>query len=289
MHLSRHISNLGPRWALNGRYLPRGFTLEFMLNLPATALRSVLRTLPLGEEAADPLLAPVEDGHEVWAGGVTYLLSREARKAESELADVYERVYDAQRPELFLKSLGWRVSGDGAPIAVRSDSTWSVPEPELVLVVNANMELVGFTVGNDVSSRSIEGENPLYLPQAKIYNCSCSLGPVIYLPEDPLTDHAFEIAISISRNGDRIFESRTSTTEMKRGFGELIESLGRELDFPNGVFLMTGTGIVPGDDFSLCVGDEVSISIPPIGRLTNTVSALSRSERASLVGLIDNI
>jgi 2-dehydro-3-deoxy-D-arabinonate dehydratase len=271
MYLSRHLASSGPRWARDAHYLPAAFTLDLLLDVPADAVLSILRAMPLGQEARDPLLAPIEDNQEVWAGGVTYLRSREARKAESELADVYERVYDARRPELFFKSLGWRVAGDGQPIAIRSDSSWNVPEPELVVLANSAMELVGYTIGNDVSSRSIEGENPLYLPQAKIYNRSCSLGPVLYLPESASEEAEFEIEISIGRNGDDVFRSRTSTSEMKRGFGDLIQSLGRELDFPAGVFLMTGTGIVPDDGFSLCVGDDVSIAVDRIGRLTNSV------------------
>jgi 2-dehydro-3-deoxy-D-arabinonate dehydratase len=198
--------------------------------------------------------------HEVWASGVTYLRSREARQAESEVGDVYARVYDAARPELFLKAIGWRVMGPGAPIRVRDDSQWDVPEPELTLVINCHHEIVGFCVGNDVSSRSIEGQNPLYLPQAKIYTGSCALGPGIQIASmEELVD--LPVAIEIFREDVRVFQGQIRTSRMKRKLDELVVYLTRDLVFPQGVFLMTGTGIVPPDDFTLEHGDTVRITI----------------------------
>jgi 2-dehydro-3-deoxy-D-arabinonate dehydratase len=174
--------------------------------------------------------------------------------------DVYGKVYDAERPELFLKAVGWRVVGPQMPIRVRDDSHWNVPEPEVTLVINRHGEIVGFTAGNDVSSRDIEGENPLYLPQAKIYNRSCALGPGIRLADAAsLTD--VPIKVSIARDGKTVFEGDTSSAQMKRTFQELAKYLGMELDFPRGVLLMTGTGIVPGDDFNLQSGDLVTIKV----------------------------
>ena len=196
------------------------------------------------------MLPPIEAEHEVWAAGVTYLRSREARESESSVKDVYSRVYEAARPELFFKAAGWRVAGHRMPIRIRDDSRWNVPEPELTLVINAHGEIVGFCAGNDVSSRDIEGENPLYLPQAKVYNGSCALGPGIVLAEaDDLRDLA--IRLEVIRAGRSIFTGDTRTAQMKRPFEELVAYLCQELDFPRGVFLMTGTGIVPPQDFSL--------------------------------------
>jgi 2-dehydro-3-deoxy-D-arabinonate dehydratase len=190
---------------------------------------------------------------------VTYLRSRDARKAESQVADVYERAYDAERPELFFKAPGWRVAGHGQPVRVRRDSRWNVPEPELTLLLNSRMEIVGYCAGNDVSSRDIEGENPLYLPQAKVYDGACALGPGLYLLEGALPD--LPIRLAVKRDGATIFAGETSTANMKRSPEELAAWLGRELSFPHGALLMTGTGIVPGDDFSLQPGDHVRVSV----------------------------
>jgi len=220
-----------------------------------------LLTGPLADEPAQgSLLPPVDPMHEVWAAGVTYLRSRQARELESGVGDVYARVYDAARPELFFKAIGWRVVGHAMPIRIRGDSRWNVPEPEMTLVVNRLGEIVGFCAGDDVSSRDIEGENPLYLPQAKVYNSSCALGPGIWLGgPDELSD--LPIRLEIIRDGARLFGGETRSSHMKRGLEELVAYLGRELDFPHGVFLMTGTGIVPPDDFTLKVGDVVHITI----------------------------
>jgi 2-dehydro-3-deoxy-D-arabinonate dehydratase len=260
MYLTCHGTTEGPRWALDGRYLPRDFTLERLLEAPAAETSGFVEGYSLEEAAEGPLLPPVEPTHEVWASGVTYLQSRDAREMESADADAYERVYDADRPELFFKALGWRVVGHGDGVRVREDSHWNVPEPELVLVVNSRMEVVGYTAGNDVSSRDIEGENPLYLPQAKVYDGSCSLGPGIVLcGPDVMRD--LHITMSIRRGGETVFENGLDTSQMKRLPEELADYLGKELAFPAGAFLMTGTGIVPEDDFTLKVGDVVRISV----------------------------
>jgi 2-dehydro-3-deoxy-D-arabinonate dehydratase len=264
MYLYRHGAAGGPRWALGGRYLPPDFTLRRLLAVEATDVRSFVENLSLEEAAEDPLLPPLETEHEVWASGVTYLQSRDAREMESDDADAYERVYVAERPELFFKAPGWRVVGHKSRVRVREDSHWNVPEPELVVVVNSKMEVIGYTAGNDVSSRDIEGENPLYLPQAKIYDGSCSLGPGIVLcGPDSMRD--LPINMEIRRGGESVFEGEVETSQMKRSPEELAEYLGKELAFPVGAFLMTGTGIVPGDDFTLGAGDVVGISV---GELT---------------------
>jgi 2-dehydro-3-deoxy-D-arabinonate dehydratase len=203
----------------------------------------------------------IVDGRmEVWAAGVTYKRSRTARAEESTIADVYDRVYDAERPELFFKSVPWRVVMGGEPIGVRADSPINVPEPELAVVVNAAAEIVGYTICNDVSSRSIEGENPLYLPQAKVYDGSCALGPGIALA-DGSTLKNLPVQLTVLRGGRVAFEGETSTSQIRRSLEELVGYLRRELAFPQGVFLMTGTGIVPPNDFSLQRGDLVRIAI----------------------------
>lgn len=231
----------------------------------------------MGKEATDEVgqvLAPVPKDTEIWAAGVTYLRSKSARMEESEEAggDVfYNLVYDADRPELFFKSMGYRTVGTGGLIRVREDSAWNVPEPELTLAINAGGEIFGFTIGNDVSSRSIEGENPLYLPQAKVYNGSCAVGPCLLLGQDALIDDA-AIRLEIVRNDEVAFSGATDVTQLKRSLEELVEFLYRELDFPNGAMLMTGTGVVPGTDFTLTSADIVKIEIEGIGVLENTVA-----------------
>jgi 2-dehydro-3-deoxy-D-arabinonate dehydratase len=261
VYLTKHKSADGSRWAVDGRALPHDFDLRRLLALPRAAIADFLQAN--AEIAAAPLgalLAPLDAATEVWAAGVTYLRSREAREAESTVRDVYAKVYDADRPELFFKSPGWRVVGHAMPIRIRRDSRWNVPEPELTLAINTQGEIVGFCVGNDVSSRDIEGENPLYLPQAKIYNGSCAIGPGIALcGVDAL--RKLSIELSVLRGGHAIFAGETSTSRIKRPLQDLVDCLRQELDFPHGVFLMTGTGIVPPDDFSLAWGDRVRISI----------------------------
>jgi len=262
MYLSHHLTAEGARWALDGLYLPSLFTLDLLLELSAGDIQGVLDNLSLGEDVQedDTLLPPLEALHEVWASGVTYLISREARMFESREADIYDKVYDAERPELFFKAIGWRVAGHGEAVRVREDSRWNVPEPELVLVMNSRMEIVGYTAGNDVSSRDIEGENSLYLPQAKIYDGGCSLGPGITLAgPDSMRD--LLVGMRILRDGEPVFDEEISTSRMKRPFEELAGYLGKELTFPNGAFLMTGTGIVPDEDFTLTPGDHVEVSV----------------------------
>jgi len=217
------------------------------------------------------LLAPV-DQQEVWAAGVTYKRSQVARMDESEAgASHYDQVYTADRPELFFKATPARVRGPGDPLRARSDSIWTVPEPELALVISPEMKLAGFTVGNDMSARDIEGENPLYLPQAKLYNDSCGLGPCVFVPEKPLDRAATKITLTVKREGSEVERGETNLGEMARSFEDLISWLGRENDFPNGAILLTGTGVVPADEFSLENGDIVAIEITGIGTLTNPI------------------
>jgi 2-dehydro-3-deoxy-D-arabinonate dehydratase len=217
------------------------------------------------------LLAPI-DQQEVWAAGVTYKRSQVARMEESEAgASHYDKVYTAPRPEIFFKATPSRVSGPGEPLRVRADSRWSVPEPELALVISPANRLVGFTVGNDMSARDIEGENPLYLPQAKVYNQCCGLGPCVFIPDGPLDRAGTVIRLTIVRDGQAVFHGETNVDQMKRQFDELIGWLTKENDIPQGAFLLTGTGIVPPDDFTLRDGDAVSIEITGIGTLTNPI------------------
>ncbi|MDQ6888762.1 MAG: fumarylacetoacetate hydrolase family protein [Bacteroidota bacterium] len=217
--------------------------------------------------------API-DKQEVWAAGVTYLRSRDARMEESKDsggADFYSKVYYAERPELFYKASANRVAAHKEKVFIRRDSNWNVPEPELTLFINSNGKIQGYTIGNDMSSRDIEGENPLYLPQAKVYTRSASLGPCLYVPEVPILLET-NISIVIKRDGDNVFKNDIQLNRMKRNFIELAEYLFRECDFENGVFLMTGTGIVPPNDFTLQPDDVVEISIDNIGTLTNAVA-----------------
>lgn len=219
------------------------------------------------------ILAPVV-GQEVWAAGVTYYRSRNARIEESKDAgggSFYDRVYAAERPELFFKATGRRVVGHGKSVRIRSDAKWSVPEPELTLLVNPAGAIVGYTIGNDMSSRDIEGENPLYLPQAKVYDGSCALGPGVLLAPEPLPKTT-TIHLEIVRDGKVAFSGDTTLAELKRDPKELVSYLFRDNSFPQGAYLMTGTGIVPGDDFTLASEDVVRISIEGIGALENTVA-----------------
>jgi 2-dehydro-3-deoxy-D-arabinonate dehydratase len=218
------------------------------------------------------VLAPIV-GQEVWAAGVTYFRSRNARMEESKDAgggSFYDRVYAAERPELFFKATGRRVVGPGGEVRIRSDAKWSVPEPELTLLINSAGQIVGYTIGNDMSSRDIEGENPLYLPQAKVYDGSCALGPCVLLSREPL-GKSTAIQIEIARNGATVFAGDTTLAELKREPKQLAEYLFRDNSFPAGAFLMTGTGVVPGDEFSLASGDRIRIAIDGIGVLENVV------------------
>jgi 2-dehydro-3-deoxy-D-arabinonate dehydratase len=218
-------------------------------------------------------LAPI-GRQEVWAAGVTYFRSRTARMEESKSAgggDFYDRIYAADRPELFFKSTPSRVAGPNQNVRIRRDSKWNVPEPELTLVVNSLGQIIGYTIGNDMSSRDIEGENPLYLPQAKVYAQSCALGPGILIGQQPLPAET-EIHLEIVRSGATVFQGQTRLSELKRSPEELVEYLFRDNTFPYGCFLLTGTGIVPPDEFTLAVGDEIRITIEPIGTLINRVA-----------------
>jgi 2-dehydro-3-deoxy-D-arabinonate dehydratase len=221
----------------------------------------------------EALLLPPIGSQEVWASGVTYYRSRNARMEEAKTAgggDFYDRVYVAERPELFIKATPNRVVGHHGKVAIRKDATWSVPEPELTLLANPSGKIVGYTIGNDMSSRDIEGENPLYLPQAKVYDRSCALGPGILISEEPISTST-EIHMQILRAGKPVFTGSTTLAELKRTFSVLLEYLYRDNSFPNGCFLLTGTGIVPPDEFTLQQQDEVRITITGIGTLVNTV------------------
>jgi 2-dehydro-3-deoxy-D-arabinonate dehydratase len=227
---------------------------------------------PTAPDVLNHLAAPI-GSQEVWAAGVTYHRSRAARMEEAKAAgggDFYDRVYDAERPELFFKATPHRVVGPGAAVAIRDDSRWSVPEPELTLLVTPTGKITGYTIGNDMSSRDIEGENPLYLPQAKVYDRSCALGPGVLVSGDPLP-RSTEIALRIVRSGQAVFEGSTNLEALKRDPAVLVQYLFRQNSFPHGCFLLTGTGIVPPDSFALERGDEIQITIAPIGTLTNIV------------------
>jgi 2-dehydro-3-deoxy-D-arabinonate dehydratase len=243
--------------------------LESFLEATAPKLRVVNSP---SDTSLQELLPPI-GSQEVWAAGVTYHRSRDARMDESESAgggDFYDRVYQAQRPELFFKGTPHRVVGPGGKVAIRSDAKWSVPEPELVLLISPGGKILGYTIGNDMSSRDIEGENPLYLPQAKVYDRSCALGPCV-LVSSKMPDRSTEIRLEILRDGATAVRGRTTLSELKREPKTLVEYLYRDNSFPKGCFLLTGTGIVPPDNFTLAMGDEIRISIDGIGTLVNFV------------------
>jgi 2-dehydro-3-deoxy-D-arabinonate dehydratase len=234
-------------------------------------LKRKLRPIPLSQVE---LLAPVER-QEIWAAGVTYLRSKTARMEESDFsATAYDRVYVAERPELFFKALAEKVVGPGEAVGIRGDARWSVPEPELALVLNSKGVVVGYTIGNDMSSRDIEGENLLYLPQAKIYTGSCALGPWIHLGGSEQDAREWTIRLAIERDGNIVFSGQTSVDQIKRGFSELAAFLFRSQEFQHGAVLLTGTGIVPPDNFTLRAADEVEIEISGIGVLRNRVQVV---------------
>jgi 2-dehydro-3-deoxy-D-arabinonate dehydratase len=220
--------------------------------------------------AGSVVLAPAA-GQEVWAAGVTYAVSRTARNEESGGHDFYDKVYDAERPELFFKAAPGRVRGPGAAIGVREDSGWDVPEPELALVASADARILGYTIGNDVSSRSIEGENPLYLPQAKVYRGSCALGPCIVPAAEAVAPEEMEITLRIVRGDEPVFEGSTQVALLRRKPQELVEWLFKSQEFPSGVILLTGTSVIPAPEFTLRPGDSVRILITGLGELVNTV------------------
>lgn len=240
---------------------------------PQEHLRRAAKLGVVAAPHADELLAPIGT-QEVWAAGVTYFRSRSARMEESKDAgggSFYDRVYSAVRPELFFKATAQRVVRPGANVRIRSDATWSVPEPELTLLLNPRGEIIGYTIGNDMSSRDIEGENPLYLPQAKVYDGSCALGPCVLLGYEPLPKTT-AIQIAITRDNATEFSGNTTLSELKREPKELAEYLFRDNSFPDGAYLMSGTGIVPGEEFTLAHGDLISILIDGIGTLENRVA-----------------
>ncbi len=232
--------------------------------------------LPGLKEEHAPALSDIQapiGNQEVWAAGVTYFRSRDARMEESKSAgggDFYDRVYNAPRPELFFKATPHRVAGPNEDVALRDDASWSVPEPELTLLITPTGKIVGYTIGNDMSSRDIEGENPLYLPQAKVYDRSCALGPCILVEDQPLPAST-EIRLDILRSGMPVFQGSTTLEALKRDPAELVHYLYRNNKFPAGCFLLTGTGIVPPDSFGLAAGDEIHITIGGIGTLVNQV------------------
>lgn len=257
-------------------------SLDDVLTLSVAEMASALRRLSWPEHvsfapAGITLKAPI-GRQEVWAAGVTYLRSRDARLEETHTPDIYDRIYDAERPELFLKATPERVAGPGEPVGIRADSVWNVPEPELVLVLNSRLEIAAFTIGNDMSSRGIEGENPLYLPQAKIYDRCFATGPAITLVWELPDVRDLAIRMAIYRDQAPVFDGETSTRAMKRSFQELVRYLGRHNTFPRGVLLSTGTGIVPPEDFTLESDDLVQIEIDQIGVLTNPVVQLDPRE-----------
>ncbi len=236
-------------------------------------LKTVIGSLPSGRSFDESSVAAPIESQEVWAAGVTYYRSREARKEESKSSgggDFYHRVYDADRPELFFKATPHRVVGPGGKVKLRDDACWTVPEPELALLVTPSGKIIGYTIGNDMSSRDIEGENPLYLPQAKVYDRSCALGPCILLSESTLPTST-EIRLEILRGGKEEFTGATTLEAMKRAPASLVEYLYRNNSFPHGCYLLTGTGIVPPDSFTLEAGDEIRITITDIGTLVNCV------------------
>jgi 2-dehydro-3-deoxy-D-arabinonate dehydratase len=266
----------GPLLEMSGAFRRpiNGFTIDalFVADDPAALAREAWSLGQPASSPADPG-APVGT-QEIWAAGVTYLRSRTARMEESKDAGggtFYDKVYHAERPELFFKGTPHRVAASGTPVRIRSDSKWNVPEPELTLAINKSGRIFGYTVGNDMSSRDIEGENPLYLPQAKVYDRSTGLGPCLLVTDDPLPSTT-TIAIEIRRGGVSAFAGSTQISQIKRKFTELAEFLFRDNSFPRGAFLMTGTGIVPPDSFTLRSGDEIRITIEPIGTLVNTVA-----------------
>jgi 2-dehydro-3-deoxy-D-arabinonate dehydratase len=258
-----HIASLTQPW-------DQLITSDDLASMLRGALRSASSPGPVDERS---IVAPI-GSQEVWAAGVTYRRSREARMEESKSAgggDFYDRVYSADRPELFFKSAAYRVIGPGGKVRIRRDSKWNVPEPELALVINPHARIIGYTIGNDMSSRDIEGENPLYLPQAKMYDGSCAIGPCVLIGSDPLPEST-TIQLEIRRAESIAFRGETSLAQMKRDPRELVEYLYRETSFPAGCYLLTGTGIIPPDAFMLTPGDDIRIRIEGIGDLQNTVA-----------------
>jgi 2-dehydro-3-deoxy-D-arabinonate dehydratase len=250
-------------------------TLADLLAMPLAQARAAYQAAGAPLPGTEVTYLPPVDDQEVWAAGVTYERSRAGRAEESGHAALYDQVYDAERPELFFKSTPDRVVGPGEPVGIRADSPWNVPEPEVGLVITGDGEIFGYLVGNDMSSRSIEGENPLYLPQAKVYTRSCALGARV-VPAWERGDDPLRVAIRITRAGDPVFTAATSTASMRRTFPDLVDWLLRALDCPHGVVLLTGTGLVPPADFTLAPGDTIDIEVDGVDTLTNPVTVVGR-------------
>ncbi|HEX5205523.1 MAG TPA: fumarylacetoacetate hydrolase family protein [Actinoplanes sp.] len=279
MPISLHRLRAGnaARWAVcqDGAWGELDGSLADLLAVPLDQARAVVEAAAReagGERPGAEVLPPL-DRQEVWAAGVTYLRSRDGRKEESGHGSLYDHVYDNDRPEIFFKSSPWRVVGDRDAVGVRADSGWDVPEAEVGLVLNAAGEVFGYTLANDMSSRSIEGENPLYLPQAKIYDRSCAIGPAI-VPSWVAGPGPFAIGLRVLRAGREAYAGTTSTSAMARSFADLAAWLFRALSFPAGVVLLTGTGVVPDADFTACPGDTIEITSTALGTLTNPVIAI---------------
>jgi 2-dehydro-3-deoxy-D-arabinonate dehydratase len=273
IRLAAGTSNGGPT-----DLLAPELTIESLLIAGGAALSEAARATTETSIPEDSILLAPIDTQEVWGAGVTYERSRVARMEEALEPSIYDRVYEAVRPELFFKCVGWRARGPAEAISVRADSAWNAPEPEFALVLTPSLEIAGYTVGNDVSSREIEGENPLYLPQAKTYDGSCALGPAIVpVDEAPLP---IGIHLEVFRDGVSIVQGETSTDRLHRTFDDLLEHLGRALSFPHGVFLLTGTGIVAGPEFSLSAGDLCRIEMDGLGVLENPVVSVGSRARA---------
>jgi len=255
--------------------LPESFNLDrlFMEAAPMTALQLALEKAPRAQQPAAPAFSLVQS-QEIWAAGVTYYRSRTARMEEAKdsgASNFYDKVYEAERPELFFKATPHRVAAPGSTLRIRSDSHWNVPEPEFTLAVNSSGKIFGYTIGNDMSSRDIEGENPLYLPQAKVYDRCAALGPCLVV-SDELPSAETVIAIQIMRDKQSVFSGETTLGQIKRPLPSLVDWLFRDNSFPRGCYLMTGTGIVPPDSFTLLSGDEVRITVSAIGTLINTIA-----------------
>lgn len=269
--LINHEENYYQTTATNwDEFINRNNLYEFLINEIAT----LQPQNHLSETIENNNLPPIQS-QEIWAAGVTYMRSMKARMEESKVSGgdtFYDKVYEAERPEIFFKSTASRTVGNNTNVRIRKDSTWDVPEPELTLFINSSAKIVGYTIGNDMSSRSIEGENPLYLPQAKMYDGCAALGPCLYVPAKPISPDT-SISITITRNGVSIYNDTILISQMKRTHTELVSYLFREMSFIQGVFLMTGTGIVPPNTFTLQSGDTISITIDNIGTLTNTVAS----------------
>lgn len=259
-------------------YLLKGENWDAFINdddlfLKVDALTQTAAIIKNGKEILNEDILPPVGSQELWACGVTYLRSKIGRQEESKNGgggDFYGKVYEAERPEVFFKSTPHRIVGHGGKVNIRKDSTWDVPEPELTLMVTSSGKIIGYTIGNDMSSRSIEGENPLYLPQAKTYDGCAAIGPCIYITQKPL-DQSTNIHLEIIRNANIVFEGNVAISQMKRSFEELVSFVYRECSFPDGCLIMTGTGIVPPNDFTLQSGDEIKITIDNIGTLINTI------------------